>query len=85
MSDREFHQQNLARIEKHIAELKVRIFELQRRIQTQEDTRRNAEISQALFAILVEHLEVMKIREQQARDNVHADPIIGKAVCRQET
>jgi hypothetical protein len=84
MSDRELHEQNLARIENHITELKVRMLELQERIKKQEAARRNTEISRALFAVLIEHFEVMKIREQQAWDDVHADGAVGKTGCRQE-
>jgi hypothetical protein len=79
MSYRELHQQNIARIENHITKLEARILELQERISRREATSRNAEISRVLFAILIDHLEVMKIREQQALDDAQANRIIGNS------
>ena len=76
MSAREPHKQNLARIENYITELKVRMLELQERIQKQEAAGSNTEISHALFAVLVEHLEILEIRQRQAWKDIRAHQII---------
>ena len=84
MSEKYLRQQNLARVENPIAELKISMLELQDRIQRREAAGRNTEIPRALLAVLGEHLEVIKIRHRQAQDYVAAGQIIRKTGCQQE-
>jgi len=84
MSEKTRHQQNLARIQSHINELEVRIFELQERIQRQAARGFNTETSCALLAVLVENLEVMEIRRQQEQNALYTGHEIGPTGCQAE-
>jgi septation ring formation regulator EzrA len=78
MFDREYHLQNLVRIENRIAELEEKILETRERIIQLEDRGLNTEIPHGLLAILVEHLEIMLVRHKHAEDDVRRNPIVGK-------
>jgi hypothetical protein len=78
------HVQNLARIQNHINGLEPRILELQARMHRQAAKGFNAETSRALLVVLIENLEIMKIRQRQEQDAIQASRIIGPTGCQNE-
>jgi archaellum component FlaC len=78
MSDKTFKQENLARIENRIEEVKVRLWELQERLRTLEDKNLDQQQTHALIDILIEHLTLMEIRLEQTQDDIRADQMTGK-------
>jgi hypothetical protein len=78
MSEIKIHQGNLAYIENHIAELKIRIESLWKRLRILEAKKLNTEPTSDLLAILIEHLEVMEFRRQLAISDIRVGQTIGK-------
>jgi hypothetical protein len=84
MSERAFHDENQARIENRITEVKVRLWELQERLETLEDASLDPQHTHELIEVLIEHLALMEMRLEQTRDAIREGQIIGKTGARNE-
>lgn len=83
MSERVFHEENLARIENRIAELRRKIWGLQERMQILETAKFNTEATYSLLVLIIDHLEVMERRRQLTLHSIYEGQVIGKTGCRQ--
>jgi hypothetical protein len=85
MSQRAFHQENLARIENRIAELQRKISGLRERLRILEAAKLNTNPTFELLIILAESLEIMELRRQLTLGDIREGDVIGGTGCREES
>jgi hypothetical protein len=81
MAEITFHQQELARIEHRITEIKRKIEGLHERLEMLEAAGLNPHPSHALLTFMMEHLEIMEMRREQVCRDVRIGQTIRKSGC----
>jgi hypothetical protein len=84
MSETEFNEENLVRIENRIVEVKTRLYKLQERVQTLKDGNLDPQQTHELIAILIEHLELIDMRLEQTCGAIREGQIVGATGCTNE-